>query len=141
MTDNQINMDERTGLVVMTSDECGELLTSTPIGRMVFNDGDQPLALPVNFAWVDDTVVFRTLEGQKLHAAIDGAKVCFEVDRWDEQSDTGASVLVKGQAVEVTQWAEQEQLEQLDVRPWSRQPWRQAWVRVIPNEITGRRLG
>ena len=132
--------DERTGLFKLSTEECEEVLESTRIGRIVFVDGDQPMALPVNFGWFEGTVVFRTGEGQKLTAAALGQNVAFEVDRFDEQTNSGLSVLVKGTARAVDDWAEQEQLEQLDVRPWQRQPWRRGWVRVTPSEITGRKL-
>lgn len=132
--------DERTGLLTLSTDECVDALTKASVGRIVFLDGDQPVALPVNFAWHEHSVVFRTGEGQKLHAATLGQRVGFEVDDIDSHRHTGLSVLVKGQAHAVTDWAEQEQLEQLDVRPWQRQPWREGWVRVVPSAITGRKL-
>ena len=77
----------------------------------------------------------------KLEAAGLGGKVAFEVDHLEESSREGTSVLVKGTARVVDDWAEQEQLEQLDIRPWQRQPWRRSWMRIDPTEITGRRLG
>ena len=132
--------DERTGLLKLSEDQCFELLESISIGRIVFNDGDQPMALPVNFGWFEGSVVFRTGEGQKLLAATLGQKVAFEVDRFEENSHEGVSVLIKGTARAVEDWAEQEQLEQLDIRPWQRQPWRRGWVRIAPTEITGRKL-
>ena len=132
--------DERTGLFVLTPSQCADVLTNTAIGRIVFVDGEYPMAVPVNFAWVDDTVVFRTGEGQKLRAATLEQRVSFEVDQFDELAHTGVSVIVKGTARAVTDWAEQEQLEQLPVRPWQRQPWRQGWVRINPVAISGRKL-
>lgn len=134
------NRDERTGLVKLTEEECTELLAAARVGRIVFLDGDQPMALPVNYGWFEDTIVFRTGDGQKLDAAVAGQRVAFEVDRIDDESRTGVSVVVTGQARAVDDWAEQAQLEQLDVRPWQRKPWRKSWVRVTPTAITGRRL-
>lgn len=132
--------DERTGLFKLTEEQCVEVLEASSIGRIVFVDGDQPLALPVNFAWFEGSVVFRTGEGQKLHAATLGQRVAFEVDEIDNTTHAGLSVLVKGTAHAVDDWAEQEQLEQLAVRPWQRQPWRKGWIRITPSEITGRKL-
>ena len=132
--------DERTGLEVMTPEECDELLSSTPIGRVVFVDDGQPIALPVNFRWFEKTVIFRTLEGQKLRAAVLEAPVGFEVDEWDPDTHAGSSVLIKGRASEVTEWADKERLEDLGVVPWAEQPWKQCWVRITPDEVTGRRL-
>lgn len=133
-------VDERTGLMRLGVDECVAMLESASVGRIVFVDDGQPLALPVNFAWFENTVVFRTGEGQKLHAATVGQTVAFEIDAIDAATRSGTSVIVKGTAREVVDWAEQEQLEQLDVRPWQRQPWRRGWVRIEPTEITGRKL-
>ena len=132
--------EARTGLIRLSQQECAELLASASVGRIVFVDDGQPLALPVNFAWHEDTIVFRTGEGQKLHAATVGQTVAFEVDSIDDVTHQGFSVIVKGTAREVTDWAEQEQLEQLPVRPWQRQPWRRGWVCIDPSAITGRRL-
>ena len=132
--------EERTGLIRLSQEECADLLASASVGRIVFVDDGQPLALPVNFAWHEGAIVFRTGEGQKLHAATVGQIVSFEIDSIDETHHQGFSVIVKGTAREVTDWAEQEQLEQLPVRPWQRQPWRRGWVCIDPSSITGRRL-
>ena len=132
--------DEQTGLEVLTSEECSELLASTPIGRVVFVEDGQPIALPVNFLWFEGNVIFRTLEGQKLRAAVLQSAVAFEVDEWDPATRAGSSVLIKGRAAEVTEWAEKERLEDLGVVPWAGQPWEDSWVRIKPAEITGRRL-
>lgn len=139
--ESQAIVDARTGMAIMDLAECVEMLESTPIGRIVFVDGEgQPIALPVNFRWHEDAVVFRTLEGQKLLAAVMNQRVSFEVDEWAHDSRVGASVLVKGRAVKVDPWADREQLEQLGLLPWGESTWRPAWVRIDPVEITGRRL-
>lgn len=134
--------DERVvaGLEVLDVDECLRLLERTPVGRIVFNGPDGPAAVPVNYRWHEDSVVFRTLDGQKLDAAAMGQQVAFQIDDWDVDSRTGWSVLVKGRAREVVDWAEREQLEQLQLVPWAKGVWRPAWVRIEPGEITGRRL-
>lgn len=126
--------------VIMTPDECLELLRDTPIGRVVFVIGNQPTALPVNYRWHDGAVVFRALEGTPLLGATRRGSVAFEVDRWDERTRTGASVLIKGTTAEVTDWADKEQLEQLNLVPWAGDEWRQSWIRIVPNEMTGRRI-
>lgn len=119
---------------------CIELLETTPVGRIGFTAGGRPMVLPVNFAWFEDSVVFRSLDGQKLAAAAEAQEVCFEVDHWDTQARTGWSVVVRGQARQVTQWAEREQLENIGLVPWARDAWRHLWVRIEPTEMSGRRL-
>lgn len=135
------NIDERTGLEILDPAACEALLGRMPVGRVVFVDDEgQPLALPVSYRWHDAKVVFRTLEGQKLHAAVRNQRVSFEVDYWDPDTHTGASVLVKGKASAVEDWAEVEDLEQLGLVPWASERWRASWIRVTPVEISGRRI-
>jgi nitroimidazol reductase NimA-like FMN-containing flavoprotein (pyridoxamine 5'-phosphate oxidase superfamily) len=128
------------GLVTLHRDECIRLLSATPIGRMAFNDGDQLTVLPVAFDWVDDGVVFRTLDGAKMEAAVANERVAFEIDGWDQKSRTGWSVLVRGVARAVTEWAEAEQLERSGGMVWAKERWRDRWIRIDPDEVTGRKL-
>jgi nitroimidazol reductase NimA-like FMN-containing flavoprotein (pyridoxamine 5'-phosphate oxidase superfamily) len=126
---------------VISHERCVELMQSTPIGRVAFvADTGEILALPVNFKWHEDSVVFRTLEGQKLAAATEGKPVCFEVDQWDAESRSGWSVVVQGNAREVTNWAEVEQLEGIGLVPWAKEKWRRMWVRIEPTNVSGRIL-
>lgn len=136
---NLATNDTADRLGVLTKPECIELIKSTPIGRIGFWVDLAPLVLPVNFAWVDDGIVFRTLEGQKMAAATDEQAVCFEADSWDEQR-TGWSVVIRGFARVVNDWAEIEQLEQIGLVPWAKDQWRTIWVRIEPIEISGRVL-
>lgn len=125
---------------VLSEEKCIELMQSTPIGRVGFIADGAPLVLPVNFRWTEEGAVFRSLEGQKMEAAAEDQIVCFEVDHWDAEERTGWSVVVRGTATKVTQWAEIEELEQLGLVPWAKGEWRPLWVRVKPFEITGRVL-
>ena len=119
---------------------CVRLLESTPIGRIGFATDDGLLVLPVNFKWYDDSIVFRTLEGQKLAAAAEHQRVCFEVDQWDAATRTGWSVVVQGVAREVTSWAEDAHLDQIGLVPWAKDEWRPIWVRIDPTKVSGRIL-
>jgi len=132
-------IDLRPHLVELTERRCIELLESIPVGRIAFTAEDGPIVLPVNYAWFEGTVVFRTLD-RDLQDLIDGQFVCFEVDDWSAETRTGWSVLVRGAAREVTQWAEREQLESIGLVPWARDVWRPRWIRVEPVEMTGREL-
>ncbi len=141
MTDTNDSWDLAGRLRVLNRAECVRLIESTPIGRIGFMSDGAPLVLPVNFVWHEDTVVFRTLEGQKLAAAAEQQNVCFEVDNWNDSSHTGWSVVMSGPARHVTDWAEIEQLERLDVVPWAKGEWRPLWVRIEPRDLTGRQIG
>jgi nitroimidazol reductase NimA-like FMN-containing flavoprotein (pyridoxamine 5'-phosphate oxidase superfamily) len=133
-------IDERTGIEVIEHSECVTLIQSTPLGRIGFAVNSNQVILPVNFLWYEESVVFRTLEGQKMDTAILAQPVAFEVDSWDAGNRSGWSVLVKGNAHRVNQWAEIEDLERQGLVPWSNRQWRPYWIRINPTEITGRRL-
>ena len=133
-------IDERPGIGIIERSECTALLESTPLGRVGFAVDSDQVILPVHFLWFEDSVVFRTLAGEKLDAAILARPVAFEVDSWDADNRSGWSVLVKGTAHRVDQWAEIEQLEREGLVPWSTSEWRPYWVKIEPTEITGRRL-
>ena len=131
---------DRQGLEILDSEACWRLLEETPIGRVAFVDAGEPSVLPVSHLVVDHTVVFRTRAGAKLTAALLAKPVAFEVDRWDEATRTGWSVLVKGVAGAVSEADELARLEALPLEPWADAVLRLAWVRIRPDEITGRRI-
>lgn len=135
-----IPIDPRTGIGIMDREECLDLLASTPLGRIGFAVDDAQVILPVNFVWFENSVVFRTLEGQKMNATIFLKPVAFEIDGWDASDRSGWSVLVKGTAEQVNEWAEIEELERKNLVPWSQREWRPHWIKIEPTEITGRRL-
>jgi nitroimidazol reductase NimA-like FMN-containing flavoprotein (pyridoxamine 5'-phosphate oxidase superfamily) len=118
-----------------------ELLDRQRVGRLAFLDGDQPMALPVNYAVVRGIVVFRTGVGAKLSSAI-GRKVAFEVDVTDTDTECGWSVVVQGVAEEITGATDplNDALRQGATRPWLSDA-RDHYVRIIPHVISGRRLG
>lgn len=128
------------GLVVMGLDECLDRLREEPVGRLGLVDHGEPVILPVNYALDGRSIVFRTAHGSKLAAAIMQAPVCFEVDGWDTMDHTGWSVLVKGIADEVLDDGEIARLSELPTRPWSHPDLRVNWVRIMSEEITGRRV-
>jgi nitroimidazol reductase NimA-like FMN-containing flavoprotein (pyridoxamine 5'-phosphate oxidase superfamily) len=94
---------------------------------------------PVHFVLDRHTVVFRTGTGTKLSAASLGRRVSFEVDRADPATRTGWSVLVRGEAVEVTDQAELARLRALPLEMWAPGS-RGHYVRILPSALTGRRI-
>lgn len=132
---------DRQGMQELTREECLGLMSQEPVGRLVFVDDGQPTALPVNHAVSAGSIVFRTTEGSKLEAVEDAeARVAFECDDWDEQARAGWSVLAKGRLQAVTEPEELERLEQLGLDPWADTVARQDWLRVVADELTGRRV-
>ncbi len=140
MDPEQLAIDVNSKMGIVDEEMCIKLIESTPIGRVGFTTGDELLVLPVNFKWYEDSIVFRTLEGQKLAAAAENQHVCFEVDRWDAATRTGWSVVIQGVAREVTNWAEDSRLDQIGLVPWSKAEWKPIWVRIEPTMISGRVL-
>ena len=66
--------------------------------------------------------------------------VAFEIDGYDLEAKTGWSVLVKGIARYVLEDEEEAMLAQLDLRPWAPLTQVRRWVRISPEEITGRKI-
>jgi nitroimidazol reductase NimA-like FMN-containing flavoprotein (pyridoxamine 5'-phosphate oxidase superfamily) len=123
----------------LTDDECRRLLGERHLGRLALVDADGPVILPVNYTLDEGSVVFRTDPGSKLDAAAAGAAVAFEVDAADERDRTGWSVVVRGQAGEVSEPTDLERLHALPLYPWA--PGAKArYVRIRPTSVTGRRI-
>jgi nitroimidazol reductase NimA-like FMN-containing flavoprotein (pyridoxamine 5'-phosphate oxidase superfamily) len=128
------------GLEILSYDECRRLLANEAVGRVGFVQDGEPLILPVNYVVDGGTIVFRSGRGSKLESALMNRPVCIEVDSWDVVEHTGWSVLAKGLAEHVTDGDEIDRLEQLPVRPWSRPDLRSEWIRVMIEELSGRRI-
>ncbi len=125
-------------LDVLSRNECAAHLAGGGVGRFVFLAAQGPVALPVNFRFVDGDVVFRSRATGSLAAAA-GATVSFEVDQIDEALSEGWSVLITGRARIVDDPAELEQLTQLGIEPWPGGR-REATIRVETTEISGRAI-
>jgi len=129
----------RVGWQELTKSECFELLARERVGRVAVVDDRGPVVFPVNFVLDRHMVVLRTGAGTKLDAAIRGSRVAFEIDGTDSVRHTGWSVLVRGEAIEVTDPAELARLRRLRLSPWA--PGTKArYVRILPAKLTGRRI-
>jgi nitroimidazol reductase NimA-like FMN-containing flavoprotein (pyridoxamine 5'-phosphate oxidase superfamily) len=128
-------------LQVLSDEACYQLLATQQIGRLGVNAEHYPLIFPVNYALDHGVIVIRTDTGTKL-AAADHANVTFEVDHIDQQTRSGWSVLVRGLAEEVTSEHRTELVERTKasgVEPWAPGD-RGHWIRLIPQDISGRRI-
>jgi len=74
-----------------------------------------------------------------LDVAGRGGRVAFEVDGTDPATHTGWSVVVLGEAVEVTDLAELARLRELPLDPWAPGA-KSRCVRILPAALTGRRI-
>jgi len=123
----------------LSRSECFALLARERVGRVAFVDDLGPMVMPVNFVLDRHMVVFRTDGGTKLGAAVRGSRVAFEIDGTDEAARTGWSVVIRGEAVEVTDPAELARLRQLRLQPLAPGP-KTHYVRILPAVLTGRRI-
>jgi nitroimidazol reductase NimA-like FMN-containing flavoprotein (pyridoxamine 5'-phosphate oxidase superfamily) len=123
----------------LTKSECFGLLSREQLGRVAVVDDRGPVVFPVNFVLDRHMVVFRTDEGTKLDAACRGSRVAFEIDGTDTAARTGWSVVVRGEAVEVTDPAELVRLCKRRLCPWAPGT-KSRYVRILPAALTGRRI-
>lgn len=122
--------------------QCMALLGEGGIGRVAFDDGEGPTVVPVNYAVDGDAVVFRTSVSGRLNrsllTSVVGGEVraAFEVDRYDEASRKGWSVLLRGG---VHPLSDEERAATAQVEPWAGGE-REAWFRLAAREVSGRRV-
>jgi nitroimidazol reductase NimA-like FMN-containing flavoprotein (pyridoxamine 5'-phosphate oxidase superfamily) len=89
----------------MSEAECLEMLARKRLGRIAFFAGGRQEIFPVNYGLKAGTVVLRTAPGTKLSAA-PGSQVAFEIDEYDPETGAGWSVVVHGEAHDVTDAAD-----------------------------------
>jgi nitroimidazol reductase NimA-like FMN-containing flavoprotein (pyridoxamine 5'-phosphate oxidase superfamily) len=129
---------ERT-LRTLSPAECFDLLEPGGIGRVGFASADGIMMLPVNFAMLGKTIVFRTAPDTLL-AVYASAAVSFEADRLDEELRAGWSVLVQGHSHKITQEREVMRLQDAThLEPWADGA-RDVYVRIVPARVSGRRI-
>ncbi|WP_336215243.1 pyridoxamine 5'-phosphate oxidase family protein [Nonomuraea sp. LPB2021202275-12-8] len=125
-------------------EECLRLIAAGGIGRVAFSGPSGPTVLPVNYRMHDGAVVFRTRAGgpmdQNLRTRLEGVevKIGFEVDWIDEAKREGWSVLIQGPAHHVTS-DETPAVSGARVDSWAGGE-RELYIRIIPHQITGRRI-
>jgi nitroimidazol reductase NimA-like FMN-containing flavoprotein (pyridoxamine 5'-phosphate oxidase superfamily) len=120
--------------------DCLELLRSVPVGRVAVSVDALPVVLPVNFVVDGTEVLFRTVPGTKLLAAVARVVVAFEADDYDTASGEGWSVLVRGVADEITDPGRKSEADRLVPRSWAFGEGADHLIRIPISVITGRRL-
>ena len=130
---------DRNGLEVLPRDECLRLLGRSQVGRVVVTDRSLPAAFPVNYALLDEDVVFLTTAGSKLEAAEEEEVMAFEIDEIEPALLAGWSVLVQGLASVIIDPEELRQARALGLEPWTAGGQRQ-FVRITSELISGRRI-
>jgi uncharacterized protein len=124
----------------LSDQESRRLLASNDLGRIAMVIDGRAEIFPVNYAFADGVVVFRTGEGLKLDRSPMTA-VAFETDGIDETDGLAWSVVVQGTAQNVTNTIDtrSERLRHLSVSPVAPGE-RNYWVGIYVTHISGRRF-
>ena len=124
----------------LSDQESERLLASQDLGRVAMVVEGRPQIFPVNYAFADGVVVFRTGEGLKLDRSPMTA-VAFETDGLDEANGLAWSVIVQGTAQNITNTIDtrSERLRHLAVSPAAPGD-RPYWVGIYMSHISGRRF-
>lgn len=121
----------------LTTPEAWAKLASVTLGRLATSVGGQPEIFPVNFVVQRHTILLRTAEGTKLMSALINERVAFEAD--DHDAYEGWSVIVKGHAEVLDDFADIAEAERAQVLPWI-PTIKRRFLRITPEEISGRRF-
>ena len=124
---------------VLDNKQCWELLRSVSVGRLAVWAQDHPDIFPINYKADHGTLVFRTGEGSKLHAALSDIPVALEADGVDQNSGVAWSVVVHGKGEVLIRSDDVLEALQLPIFPWQSGT-KPEFVRIVPHEITGRRF-
>jgi uncharacterized protein len=125
-------------LTDMPARECRDLMGSTSVGRVAFVDEDGPVVLPINYVLDGEFVLFRTSPHNAIARYVDTSMLALEVDEFDDFTQSGWSVLVRGTAAFVSP-DELSRDEALRPYPWA-DGVRNLVVRITPVSVTGRRI-
>jgi uncharacterized protein len=112
------------------------------VGRIAVSGlGSPPTIRPVNYAFDERTqsVVFRSALGSHLREGLGAGTAAFEIDGTDPVERAGWSVIVVGDAEEVTDRAEIDRLDAFELEPWA-PGLRTHWVRIPATLASGRRI-
>lgn len=131
-------MPSTTHLATLSLQECWACLRDAPIGRLVYTEHALPAIRPVNFSLHGNEIIIWSLRGGKARA-LPGQVVAFEVDRVDERSHTGWSVVALGTVDVVSDENELLSVTERDRRPWVTGQFDHV-IRIRVREVTGRRL-
>ena len=110
---------DHTTLEILDGPECRRLLSTVPIGRLVFTQGGLPAVRVVNFVVDQDSVVFATSGGDKYRAAQRGDVVAFEADDVDHYRHLGWTVTAVGHLSIVDPADAAKVRHRLPLRPWA----------------------
>lgn len=137
-------VDEPTRRELREVDEerCWELLEQGILGRLATIVDGRLHLVPITYSVIDQSIVFRTVEGTKLDHAMNnpGAQAVFEID------DTGGglrgawSVVVAGPIEPVLSLVRAAELDRRADPSWLLGDTGGTWVQLLAYKVTGREL-
>ncbi|QNN51879.1 pyridoxamine 5'-phosphate oxidase family protein [Nocardioides mesophilus] len=122
----------------LSAQECWDLLATHEVGRVGFCDGRGAVMLPVNYTVHDRSVLFRTSPDGLLGQHLRWGYAAFEVDEFDDYTQSGWSVLVRGPS-RAADPGELPETDEARPVPWAAGD-RSLVLRVTPDQVTGRRV-
>jgi uncharacterized protein len=123
----------------LADSDCWALLRGVEVGRLAVVVDGQPEIFPINYLVDHGSIVFRTADGTKLAAVLDGGNVAFESDGFEAETTEAWSVVVKGRAEEIRDLDDLVAASLLPLAPWHGAP-KHRFVRIVPGQISGRRF-
>ena len=123
------------GTEILSEDDCWDLLAMENIGRVAVAFGDQVDVFPVNYGLDGRGILFRTNAGRKMTAALSG-EVAFEVDNIDAEAKAGWSVVVHGEARDISRFDGPERTR--GAQAWTGS--KDFLFRIAPRSVSGRRV-
>ncbi|MGO2036601.1 MAG: pyridoxamine 5'-phosphate oxidase family protein [Brevibacterium sp.] len=153
--------------MAMSASDCWDRLRQTTIGRLAVITDNAPDIFPVNYAVEHSSIVLRTGDGTKVEAIAANPQVAFEIDGLDPApegtessggSESGGgpesggastvgdapgavawSVVLRGEAKEITRPEELQDTVDLDVSPLQSGT-KNHFIRIVAEAVTGRRF-
>ena len=107
----------RPSLDELTSAECWARLSTGSLGRISVTVAALPVVVPVFYAVMDESIVFRCPPRTRLAAATTRSVVAFEVGEYADETGHGWSVMAQGVASSITSPAVLERARQLPLAP------------------------
>jgi nitroimidazol reductase NimA-like FMN-containing flavoprotein (pyridoxamine 5'-phosphate oxidase superfamily) len=117
--------------------ECLELVAAHEVGRIAYCDDQGPVVLPVNYSFDGDTILIQVSPHSALAAHLRDEPASLQIDYFEDYSQSGWSVLVRGEA----SYVDAADLPGSEGRPhtWA-EGQRTLHVRITPHDVSGRRL-
>jgi transcriptional regulator with XRE-family HTH domain len=129
----------RPRLVELGPEQSWARLGSTGVGRVVFDSDDGPIALPVNYAVSNESILLRTARDTAIARIPSDSKVSFEVDHIDDALGSGWSVLVYATCEHLGAAEAARAADSVALEPWGGGS-RDHWLRLRSRSVAGRSI-